>query len=426
MTKSTRTALLLGFAAIGVIAAVGGGCLALRQTVVKIYPNTYVPQGEPLDLTPAFTGKDEKRQQVKVKLAVVAEGLAQPTAAEFVPGEPDTVVLLQKEGALRRVSLPKGEVHDVARLKVNTASEQGLLGIAFHPGFLKNRRFFLHLTTASEGKEISRIEEWKAATPFAAAPPSRVRTVLELEQPYANHNGGHLAFGPDGMLYVGFGDGGFRADPHGNGQRLDALLGKMLRLDVDSTDQGYAVPRDNPLVKKDGARPEIWAYGLRNPWRYSFDPKGRLIVADVGQDAFEEVGFLGAGDNAGWVLREGRHCFQPKEGCPTEGLREPFVEYGRDDGTSVTGGVVATGERVPALKGRYVFGDVVSGRLWAVDLPESAELQPRQVELVALGKWPILPSHFFSDPSGEVWFLDFSGRMLRIVASAEVGVQRSE
>jgi glucose/arabinose dehydrogenase len=418
MTKSTRTALLLGLAALAVITVVGGGCLALRQTAVKIFPQSYRPQGEPLDLTATFTGKDEQRTQLKVKLAVVATGLAQPTSAEFVPGEPDTVVVLQKEGALRRVSLPKGEVHEVVKLEVNTASEQGLLGLAFHPGFAQNRRFFLHFTTPSEGKELSRIEEWKAATPFTAAAPTRVRVVLDLEQPYANHNGGHLAFGPDGMLYVGFGDGGFRADPHGNGQKLDTLLGKMLRLDVDATDKGYAVPRDNPLVKNAGARPEIWAYGLRNPWRYTFDPKGRLIAADVGQDAYEEVGFVAAGDNAGWVMREGRHCFQPKEGCPTEGLREPFVEYGRDDGTSVTGGVVASGDGVPALKGRYVFGDFVSGRLWAVDLPESAELQPKQSELAALGKWPILPSHFFNDPGGNVWFLDFSGRMMRLVVEA--------
>lgn len=420
MTRGTRTALLLGLAAIGAIAAVGGGCLALRQTAVKVFPQNYKPQGERLNLSPTFAGKDEQRRRAAVALEVVATGLPEATAAEFVPGEPDTVVVLQKAGALRRVTLPAGEVSDVASLEVTRASEQGLLGLAFHPGFTKNRRFFLHLTVRDGGKDLSRIEEWRAQTPFSAGAPARVRKVLDLEQPYANHNGGHLLFGPDGMLYVGFGDGGFRDDPHGNGQKLDALLGKMLRLDVDAQVEkdGYAVPRDNPLVSTAGARPEIWAWGLRNPWRYAFDPQGRLVVADVGQDTYEEVGFVARGDNAGWKHKEGRHCFSPKSGCREEGLRDPFIEYGRDDGQSVTGGVVARGDAVPALKGRYVFGDFVTGRLWAAALPEAVEQKPAQVALEALGKWPVLPTHFFNDPSGDVWLLDFSGRMLRLVAPA--------
>jgi glucose/arabinose dehydrogenase len=421
MKRDRRTVLLLwGLAVVG-IPTICLGCMGLRQVAVKVFPQKYVPEGEALKLNPAFTGKDEGRARLQVQLRVVAQGLAQPTSAEFVPGEPDTVVLLQKEGALRRVSLPKGEVTDVVTLEVNTASEQGLLGIAFHPGFEKNRRFFLHFTTEAGGREVSRVEEWKAATPFAAGPPQRVRTVLELEQPYANHNGGHLLFGPDGMLYIGYGDGGYRDDPHDNGQRLDTLLGKMLRLDVEgATDaQPYAVPKDNPLVGKDGARPEIWAWGLRNPWRYAFDARGRLVVADVGQNAWEEVGFVGRGDNAGWKHREGRHCFAPRQGCRTDGLREPFWEYGREEGTSVTGGVVASGDGAPALKGKYVLGDFVSGRLWALQLPEKDEPQPAMVEVTALGKWPLLPVHFFNDPGGDVWFLDFSGRMLRLTAASQ-------
>jgi glucose/arabinose dehydrogenase len=416
MTRNGRIATILGALAFLVVVTIGGSCIALRQAGVKLYPTKYRPQGEPSKLEPGFLGKDEPRKRIAIDLRVVAQGLVQPTAAEFVPGEPDTVVVLQKEGALRRVTLPKGDVADVATLEVTSASEQGLLGLAFHPAFEKNRRFFLHLTVKDGGKDLSRIEEWKAAKPFASAAPTRVRTVLELEQPYANHNGGHLLFGPDGKLYVGFGDGGYRADPHNNGQSLGTLLGKMLRLDVDevTAGKGYAVPIDNPLIEKAGARPEIWAIGLRNPWRYTFDPKGRLVVADVGQDAFEEVGFVTAGDNAGWVHREGRHCFQPKEACESKGLRDPFVEYGRDEGQSVTGGVVARGDAVPGLKGLYVFGDFVSGRLWAVALPDTVEEKPAQVEPQSLGKWPVLPVHFFNDPTGDVWVLDFSGKMMRL------------
>lgn len=406
--STARRALVAAAALLAVALAAGLGCHTLRKRDQ--------PQGSPAQTEAVFQGGDERRSRVAVKLSTVATGLVQPTAAQFVPGEPETVVVLQKAGALRRVELPAGEVIDVAKLEVTSASEQGLLGLAFHPGFEKNRRFFLHLTVKAKGKDLSRVEEWKAAAPFRSGVPTRTRVVLEVEQPYANHNGGHLAFGPDGKLYVGYGDGGFKDDPHGNGQRLDTLLGKMLRLDVDGGPEGagYAVPADNPLVKTAGARPEIWAWGLRNPWRYSFDPKGRLVVADVGQNLWEDVGFAGPGENLGWNVREGRHCFEPREGCKTEGLREPFIEHGRDEAQSVTGGVVATGKRVPALEGWYVYGDFITGRLWAARLPEEDALQPPQLEPRALGKWPVLPVHFFNDPSGDVWLLDFGGKMLRL------------
>ncbi len=388
-------------------------CQALRRTATKIYPQNYTVEGS-IALTPVFQGADERRAHVAVALTRVASGLEQPTALAFVPGDDATALVLQKTGALRWLELATGAGGTVATLKVNTASEQGLLGIAFHPRFVENRRFFLNYTLEKDGKELSRVEEWLAPASLRAPGAKAVRVVLELEQPYANHNGGHLAFGPDGFLYVGFGDGGYRGDPHHAGQDLQNLLGKMLRLDVDARvgEAGYAIPKDNPFVGRADAKPEIFAFGLRNPWRYAFAPDGRLVVADVGQDTFEEVGFCARGDNLGWNVREARHCFEPKEHCATAGFREPFFEYGRDEGQSVTGGVVVTSARLPALEQRYLFGDFVSGRLWALSLPESSFTGT--VGAAALGKWPILPVSFALNEAGDAFVLDFSGKVFRI------------
>ena len=172
-------------------------------------------------------------------------------------------------------------------VEVRTASEEGLLGLAFHPRFAENGRFFLNYVVGHEGDDVSRIAEWTHSAPsdLKGGQATERRILMSVAQPYANHNAGQLAFGPDGYLYVGWGDGGYRDDPHGNGQKPDALLGKMLRIDVDREADGrpYAIPADNPFVGKTGYRPEIWALGLRNPWRYAFDPKGRLVVADVGR-----------------------------------------------------------------------------------------------------------------------------------------------
>ena len=239
---------------------------------------------------------------------------------------------------------------------------------------------------------------------------------MTVFQPYANHDAGQLAFGPDGMLYIGWGDGGFRNDPKGSGQDRQTMLGAMLRVDIDNPDGGraYGIPADNPFVNDAGTLDEIYAIGLRNPWRYSFAPDGRLVVADVGQDLWEEVSIVPAGGNLGWNLREGFHCFPPGGSCPSdEPLVEPIYEYGRDDGNSITGGFVDTsGDE--KLNGLYVFGDFVTGRLWAIDLPESGTATPR-----ALGRWPILPSTFGQDTQGRVYVADFgSGTIYRIQASS--------
>jgi glucose/arabinose dehydrogenase len=293
----------------------------------------------------------------------------------------------------------------VFTVDVETESELGLLGLAFHPRFADNGLFYLDINPHGGGPLRTQISEWFWRPEMSGKQlATQKRVLLEIEQPYKNHDGGQVAFGPDGYLYIGMGDGGSRADPQGNGQNLGVLLGKMLRIDVNAS-SGYAVPPDNPFLKKAGAKPEIWAYGLRNPWRFSWDPKGRLIAADVGQDTFEEVDIVSAGANMGWNVREAKHCFEPKEGCPKDGMVDPIFEYGREAGQSITGGFVYQGTRIPWLRDKYVVGDFVTGRLWALELPADAS-QPAKAE--ELGVFPHAFSAFARAPNGELYALDFA------------------
>jgi glucose/arabinose dehydrogenase len=368
--------------------------------------------------TPALT------TSARVRFERVAEGFAGPVGLEFIPGlSPRDAIVLEKGGRARLVSLPELPTNvgtgggtaalgapvqpgaDVFSVDVQVESELGLLGLAFHPRYAENGLFYLNTNPKDDGRLRTRISEWSwRADTSGKQQATQKRVLLEIDQPYKNHDGGQVAFGPDGYLYIGMGDGGSRADPQGNGQNLGSLLGKMLRIDVSSA-TGYTVPADNPFLKTPGARPEIWAYGLRNPWRFSFDPKGRLIAADVGQDSFEEVDIVTAGANMGWKVREGRHCFEPRDGCPTDGMVDPIFEYGRELGQSITGGFVYLGERMPWLQGKYVVGDFVTGRVWALSLPDDAG-KPAEAE--ELGVFPHAFSAFARSPNGELYALDFA------------------
>jgi glucose/arabinose dehydrogenase len=234
-----------------------------------------------------------------------------------------------------------------------------------------------------------------------------------VDQPYGNHKAGQLAFGPDGDLYVGFGDGGSEGDPQGNGQNTHTFLGKMLRIDVNHRDSGkaYAIPQDNPFVNTSSFLPEIWALGLRNPWRYSFDSQGRLIVSDVGQDTWEEIDLLEKGRNYGWNIREGKHCYHPPQGCRTQGLTDPIYEYSHDEGIAVIGGYVYDGKAIPSLSGKYVFGDFGSGRLWALTLPDASDV-------FALGRWGVSISTFGRDLQGELYLADYTSGKIYHIAGA--------
>lgn len=352
-----------------------------------------------------FEGLDTDRPQLATRLVPVITGVSQPTDLAVVPGHPDRAVVLSKGGTASLVDLQTGEHSPWITLEVATTSELGLLGIAFHPDFESSGRLFLNHTPPRGGGKAATVISERRTDPRTLSPPVQVGDLLSVDQPYQNHDAGQLAFGPDGMLYVGLGDGGFRNDPLGAGQDRSTLLGSMLRLSVD-TPGAYTVPGDNPFVGTPGVRPEIWAYGLRNPWRYAFAPDGRLIVADVGQNTWEEIDLVSRGDNLGWRIREGASCFDPAEGCPTAGLTDPIYTYGREDGSSITGGVVWTAPG--PLQGRYLFGDFVTGRLWALLLPEPGT-PPATAGVTALGRFEIRPSAFARTADGQVWVADFIG-----------------
>ncbi|MFO7544456.1 MAG: PQQ-dependent sugar dehydrogenase [Trueperaceae bacterium] len=301
------------------------------------------------------------------RLAPVAQGFDRPVVithahdARLFVVEQGGMVQLVKDGEVQRV--PFLDITD----RVRAGGERGLLGLAFPTDHAATGRFYVYYTDRDGNSVLSRFA--LAGEPDRADAGSE-EVLLRVEQPYANHNGGQLSFGPDGYLYLGLGDGGSGGDPLGAGQRLDTWLGKLLRLDV-GTDEGYAVPADNPFVGVNGVRPEIWAYGLRNPWRFSFDrATGDLFIADVGQNAYEEINFQPAdsqgGENYGWNTMEAEHCFEPARDCDTSGLVLPIFSYahGPQWGSSITGGYRYRGEDVPTLQGAYVFGDFVSGRVW--------------------------------------------------------------
>lgn len=349
----------------------------------------------------------------RTKLTPVASGFSQITDLQFVPGRKTQLVVLQKEGKAVVVDLASGKRATILDLPVTTASEQGLLGLAFHPRFAENRRVYVNYTAREDGEVVTRIAEFTLAAGELPGAATNERILLRQVQPYPNHDGGQVLFGPDGMLYIGLGDGGSGGDPQGNGQKTSTFLGKMLRIDVDRRDPGkeYAVPPDNPFVGRQGFLPEIWLYGLRNPWRFSWDAKARLVIADVGQNRYEEVDVALRGENLGWNVREGFHCFDPPSGCRTEGLVDPVFEYGRDLGQSITGGYVYQGSRVPSLKGKYVFTDFVSGQLWAIDLPDPR----RRVTAGPIGATGRSVATFGRDADGELYLGDFSsGEVLRL------------
>jgi glucose/arabinose dehydrogenase len=380
--------------------------------------------------TRTIDGADATRKQIAIDLQKIAGDIEQPTDIQFPPGVDAQAIVLQKTGNAQWLDVASGEHGQLFHVEVVTAVEEGLLGLAFHPRFKENGRFFIDYVASENGKDTSCIAEWKltGGSDLRHAHAQPVRILTKVEQPYANHNAGQLAFGPEGYLYIGFGDGGSQADPHGNGQRHDTMLGKMLRVDVDAESgsrAAYGVPHDNPFVNTAGSLPEIWAYGLRNPWRYSFDPQGRLVIADVGQNTWEELDIAAAGDNLGWNIKEGFACFHAgDDACKRADLVDPIFVYGRQDGDSITGGFVYTGSRIAALHGLYVFGDFGSGRLFALELP--SDRKARVAQPIALGRWPFNPSTFGRDASGELYVASFAvGEIYKLVPAVAGAKKRN-
>lgn len=298
---------------------------------------------------------------------------------------------------------------------LEAGGEKGLLGLAFAPDFATSGRFYVNYTRRQAGQLQTVISRLVVSPPLTGTPsPGSEQILLTINQPYDNHNGGQLGFGPDGFLYVGMGDGGSGGDPQNHGQDLSSLLGKMLRLDVSTNDASYRVPPDNPFVGQAGRRGEIWAYGLRNPWRFSFDPQGgALWAADVGQNAVEEIDLIERGKNYGWKIMEGDRCFSPSTNCDRTGLTLPAFAYPQTEGKSVTGGFVYRGRALPELLGTYVFGDYTSGMIWGLVRAIDGTYVRRT--LIDSGK---SLSAFGLDPDGEIYALDYTtGSIFRIEAA---------
>ena len=335
----------------------------------------------------------------ELNLPVFLTGAGDDSGRVFIVTQPG-IIYVAKDGVVldqpfldlsARVSGPRSS---------GEYSERGLLGLAFHPRFSENGYFYVNYTDLDGNTVIARYSVSPAADQVE---PQSERHLLQVNQPYPNHNGGMLAFGPEGYLYIGLGDGGSAGDPQGNGQSLQTLLGKILRIDVDRGDP-YAIPADNPFASG-GGKPEIWASGLRNPWRFTFDPlTGDLYIGDVGQNQWEEVDFLEAGspggENFGWSYREGSH---PYQGGPAGGLRltEPVAEYDHSLGCSITGGEVYRGMNLPEWQGVYLYGDYCNGNIWGLlRTPEGTW----QNQLLFSTGYSI--SSFGVDESGEVYLLD--------------------
>lgn len=285
-------------------------------------------------------------------------------------------------------------------------NEEGLLGLVFDPDYLGNGYFYVYYSATEPTRSVlSRFGLDQENTDVADAESEVI--IMEVEQPYANHNAGQLAFGPDGYLYIALGDGGSAGDPLGNGQNLTTLLGSILRIDVSglSGPGDYEIPADNPFVGIEGAREEIWAYGFRNPWRFSFDLEtGLLWAGDVGQNSWEEIDVVTKGANYGWNIMEGSQCYFPATGCNQSGLTLPVIEYDHSQGCSVTGGYVYRGDQIASLRGYYIYGDYCSGNIWA--LAYDGSVVTDNVLLVDSG---LSITSFGEDLAGNLYILDRQG-----------------
>ncbi len=300
--------------------------------------------------------------------------------------------------------------------RVDYGGEKGLLGMAFHPDFASNGFVYLSYTASPGGSLESRISRFTLDTASQVLDPASEQIILRLDQPFSNHNGGQIAFGPDNLLYIGFGDGGSGGDPLGNGQNPATLLGSMLRIDVGTGVGGYTIPPDNPFVSGGGA-PEVYAYGLRNPWRWSFDRlSGELWLGDVGQNAYEEIDIVTAGGNYGWNLMEGSHCYPATASCDTSGLILPVAEYDHTEGVAVTGGYVYRGSEVPSLDGRYLYADYGSGKIWSLSDDGAGGYRVDELLDTALNV-----AAFAEDQAGELYVLHLGGTIHKLAEDTASG-----
>lgn len=356
---------------------------------------------------PSPTAAPASRPANTVQLLPFASGFSEPVYMTHA-GD-DLLYVVEKRGTI--LMIENGQIRDQPFLDIqgqvtSTGYEQGLLSVAFHPDYEQNLTFFVNYTDLQGATIVERYERYPED--LYRADPTSGRIILRIPQPYQNHNGGQLQFGPDNYLYIGMGDGGSAGDPQVRAQDPTVLLGKILRIDVNGED-AYQLPADNPYYAMSSRRNEIWAMGVRNPWRFSFDRQtGDLFVADVGQNLWEEINFQQAGspggENYGWNIMEGTHCFQ-QEQCDSSNLVQPVGEYYHEAGhCSVTGGYVYRGQATPELSGNYIFGDYCSGTIWRLYHMDDGSWSQAQI-----GDTDLFISSFGEDKYGEIYVLDMIG-----------------
>ncbi|MBD3404669.1 MAG: glucose sorbosone dehydrogenase [Candidatus Lokiarchaeota archaeon] len=335
-------------------------------------------------------------------------GLVSPddgTDRIFIVTKPGEIYVFDNDPSVTAATLfldIKDKVNDIG-------GEEGLLGLAFHPDYSSNGYFFVDYTADSPRRTV--IERYTVSEDNVnQADSTSGQVILEVDQPYANHNGGQIGFGPNGFLYIALGDGGSGGDPDGNGQDRTNLLGAILRIDVDTTDEGleYGIPDTNPFVDNtDGYKEEIYAYGLRNPWRFSWDSEtDEMWTADVGQGEVEEIDIIESGNNYGWNVMEGDQCYEPDTGCDSTDLTMPIWTYQHDVGNSITGGFVYRGTNNPNLIGKYIYGDFGSGKIWALDYDGESETSNEE-----LLDTTSQISSFGIDSNNELYVIDFAGEI---------------
>ncbi len=339
---------------------------------------------------------------------IATHQFSKPIFLTASPDETNRLFVVEQDGRIRIIkkstilSIPFLDISE----KLSTGGERGLLGLAFHPNYSENGRFYVNYTRSEDRATV--IAEYHVSSNLDQAA-QRESILLVIPQPYGNHNGGMIAFGPDHYLYIGTGDGGAGGDPENYAQNRNELLGKFLRIDVDQQTPKN-IPADNPFVKEPG-RAEIFAWGLRNPWRFSFDREtGKLWAGDVGQNEWEEINVIQKGRNYGWRFKEGTHCFNPKIQCDTgSNLVDPVTEYAHSSGRcSVTGGYVYRGTKIPSLHGTYVFGDFCSGEIWGYRDGNTQRLRVTELRISSFGE----------DRDGELYVLGYGGEIFRIVGKA--------
>ena len=375
-------------------------------------PASPVSPGSPV--SPAFNPNN-----ITISLRTIASGFSSPLLVTNAGDGSNRLFVIEQGGRIKIIkngsvlATPFLDIHK----GISSGGERGLLGLAFHPNFKSNHKLYVNFTNSSGDTAIN---EYRVTANANRVSTTTARRILTIDQPYANHNGGNLAFGPDGYLYIGMGDGGSAGDPGNRAQNVNSLLGKILRININGTSgsRQYRIPSSNPYVGRTG-RDEIWARGLRNPWRWSFDRStGNLWIGDVGQNRYEEIdrstkGSRGAGwgVNYGWHVMEGRHCYVPASGCNKTGKTLPIVEYTHTYGCSVTGGFVYRGSAYPMLRGGYFFGDFCSGRIWTI----SAGARSPATRTFLYRSPNITISSFGESESRELYVVDYGGRVLRVI-----------